>query len=375
MNEVVTQPTGKMASLAQQVEARMPMFTESLPKHIPVERFKRVIINAALRNPALADADRPTLMTSAMLAAQDGLLPDGREGAFVIFNTKMKVDQNGKQVDVWVPAVQWMPMVAGILKKIRNSKQVKAIVARVVYEGDDYDYWIDGEGEHLNYRPCDNPGKAIRVFAMAKTVDDELIVEPMTMAEVQKVRNVSRAKDSGPWKDWFEEMAKKTAIKRLAKRLPMSTDLDDLIRRDDELYDFKGDREASEAKRPQMSDFQERTFSEVPTGNVAIENETARQQAKESAQPSSPQQPSQPSADVPQTQTEEKSPAGAPTAETQASAGDTPDEPDEIFNDGFFAFGENKSIFDVPEKLSDADKAKWKNGYRAAELDRKAKGK
>ncbi len=371
MNEVVAQPAGKMASLAQQVEARLPMFTESLPKHIPVERFKRVIINAALRNPALAEADRPTLMTAAMLAAQDGLLPDGREGAFVIFNTKMKIEQNGKEVDKWVPAVQWMPMVAGILKKIRNSKQVKAIVARVVYEGDEYDYWIDGEGEHLNYRPCDNPGKAIRVFAMAKTVDDELIVEPMTMAEVQKVRNVSRAKDSGPWKDWFEEMAKKTAIKRLAKRLPMSTDLDDLIRRDDELYDFKGDREASEAKRPQMSDFQERTFSDVPTGNVAVENEAARQQAKEK-ETSSLQPPSQP-AEASQTP-DEKSPADT-SAAPQAAAGDTQDQPDEIFNDGYFAFGENKSIFDVPEKLSDADKAKWKNGYRAAELDRKAKGK
>ena len=34
--------------------------------------------------------------------------------------------------------------------------------------------------------------------------------------------------------DWYEEMCKKTVAKRHAKTLPMSTDLDDLLRRPDE---------------------------------------------------------------------------------------------------------------------------------------------
>ena len=60
----------------------------------------------------------------------------------------------------------------------------------------------------------------------------------MSLGEIEKVRKVSRAANKGPWVDWWEEMARKTVLRRLSKRLPMSTDLDDLIRRDDALYDF-----------------------------------------------------------------------------------------------------------------------------------------
>ena len=84
-------------------------FRAALPAHIPVERFKRVVMTAVVNNPSLLDADRRSLFDSAMKAAQDGLLPDGREGALVIFNAK----QNGG----WIKKVQWMPMIAGILKK------------------------------------------------------------------------------------------------------------------------------------------------------------------------------------------------------------------------------------------------------------------
>jgi len=61
----------------------------------------------------------------------------------------------------------------------------------------------------------------------------------MTTVEVEKVRQSSRAKNATPWTQWWDQMAKKTAIRRLSKRLPMSTDLDDLIRRDDELHDIE----------------------------------------------------------------------------------------------------------------------------------------
>src|SRR5688500_3765384 len=75
----------------------------ALPPHMPVERFMRVVLTAVNGNPDLLKADRRTLFESAMKAAQDGLLPDGRDGAFVTFSGK----------------VQWMPMVGGILKKVR----------------------------------------------------------------------------------------------------------------------------------------------------------------------------------------------------------------------------------------------------------------
>lgn len=236
-----------------QLQKMQPQFEAALPKHMPVARFERVVMTAVQNNPDLIAADRQSLWNAAMRAAQDGLLPDGREGAIVIYNTKVSI--NGK--DQWIKKAQWMPMVFGILKKVRNSNQVAMVTARVVYGGDNFRYWLDEQGEHILYEPCENPDKDVvrKVFAAARTKDGELLIEPLSPDDVEKIRSVSRAKNGGPWTDWWEEMAKKSAIRRLAKRLPMSSDLDDLVRRDDDLYDFgnKGGDPGGNGRKPPSS--------------------------------------------------------------------------------------------------------------------------
>ncbi|MFD1199533.1 recombinase RecT [Brucella gallinifaecis] len=218
----------------------------ALPPHIPVERFMRVVMTAVGGNADLMNADRRSLFESAMKAAQDGLLPDGRDGALVIFNAKAK--EGGK--DVWIKKVQWMPMVGGILKKIRNSGELLSLSAYVVYENDEFQYTL-GDEETIVHRPCldSNRGDAKLVYAIAKTKDGGIYREIMTLKDVEKVRAVSKTGKFGPWADWWDEMAKKTVIRRLAKRLPMSSDLDDLMRRDDDLYDFSGRRNDVDAQQ------------------------------------------------------------------------------------------------------------------------------
>ena len=229
-----------IAQFKRQITLNEGEFKSALPAHIPVERFMRIVQTAVSKNPDLLVADRRSLLTSSMLAAHDGLLPDGRDGALVIFNTKIKVD--GK--DKWIKAVQWMPMVAGIMKKVRNSGELSSIVAKVVYAGDKFRNWIDDKGEHLEYEAGDEQDRNIVrcVFAMAKLKDGSIEVEVLMPADIEKIRNVSRTKNTGPWVEWWDQMAIKSAIRRLSKRLPMSTDLDDLIRRDDALYDFENKR-------------------------------------------------------------------------------------------------------------------------------------
>lgn len=195
----------------------------ALPPHIPAERFIRVVITAVQGDPALLDAERKTLFEASMRAAQDGLLPDKREGALVIFKGK----------------VQWMPMIGGILKKVRNSGELVSIGAHIAYENDRFAYVL-GDEERIEHEPKldGDRGKPRAAYAIAKTKDGGIYREVMSIGEIEKVRKVSRAATNGPWVDWWEEMARKTVLRRLSKRLPMSTDLDDLIRRDDDLYDF-----------------------------------------------------------------------------------------------------------------------------------------
>lgn len=220
-----------------------PEFKHALPVHMPVERFMRVVITAVQRSPDLLVADRKSLFSSCMLCAQDGLLPDGREAALVIYNTKSKRD--GKEI--WEKRVQYIPMIAGIRKKVRNSDEIATWDARVVFANDHFEVVL-GDNERIEHKPnIFNPGDPVAVYSIAVLKNGERSREVMTIAEVQAVRARSKAKDSGPWITDFNEMARKTVLRRHSKALPVSTDLDDLIRRDDALYDFEGRKDGAAA--------------------------------------------------------------------------------------------------------------------------------
>lgn len=200
---------------------------DALPPQIPVEKFIRTTLTAVQMQPDLLGADRKSLLGSTMRAAQDGLLCDGREAALVIFNSK-----EGKKV-------QYMPMVGGILKKIRNSGELASISAQVVYDKDHFEYTL-GDDEHISHKPFlgTERGAQIAVYAIAKTKDGAIYREVMSVADVEKVRAASRAGKFGPWVEWWDEMAKKTVIRRLAKRLPSSADLDSVLQADNEASGF-----------------------------------------------------------------------------------------------------------------------------------------
>lgn len=252
---VATKSENPLVILHEQMEKRTSQFQAALPAHIPVERFKRVILTAIQNNAALATADRQTLWNSAMRAAQDGLLPDGREGAMVIYKTKVK---DGSR-EFWIEAVQWMPMVAGIRKKVRNSGEIATWDAHVVYEKDQFDYEL-GDEPMIKHKPFlgGDPGKVIAAYSIARLKSGEKSFEVMPVHQIERVRQFSKNKDRGPWVDHYGEMCRKTVVRRHSKVLPMSTDLDDLIRRDDDLYDMDGASDKNQAgavKRPQLVDF------------------------------------------------------------------------------------------------------------------------
>ena len=203
-----------------QLTAMQPQFAAALPKHVSPERFVRVMMTAVQMTPALLNADRRTLFSSAMKASQMGLLPDGREGAIVMFK-----DQ-----------AQFMPMVAGVMKMVRNSGEISTWSVQAVYENDNFDFCL-GDEEHITHKPAlSGRGKIIAVYSIVSMKDGEKSREVMSVEDVKAIRARSRSGNSGPWVSDFAEMAKKTVVRRHAKRLPMSTDLDDVLRADDEIF-------------------------------------------------------------------------------------------------------------------------------------------
>ena len=229
-----------MELFRSQLEQRLATFADALPPHISVERFKSVVAWAVMADPALLGADRVSLFEACLAAANDGLLPDKREGALVIYNTKVKEGSK----EFWIQKVQWLPMVRGVITKVYNTGKVKSVSMDLVYGGDAWRYWKDDQGEHYQHEPAEDRDKSIirRVYAAVVMKDSEgggVFAEPMDMEEIEKVRKASKTPDRGPWKDWWEEMAKKTPMRRLAKRLPIAREIGQVLERDNFLYDVE----------------------------------------------------------------------------------------------------------------------------------------
>jgi len=202
------------------IEKMAPQFKAALPAHVSVDKFVRVTLTAVQTNPQLLEADRRTLFAAATKAAQMGLLPDGREGAIVTFKNQ----------------AQWMPMVAGIMKLVRNSGEISTWSVQAVYENDNFDFCL-GDEEHITHKPAlANRGKLIAVYSIVTMKDGEKSREVMSVEDVNQIRARSRSGQSGPWVSDFAEMAKKTVVRRHSKRLPLSTDIDGMIKEDDELF-------------------------------------------------------------------------------------------------------------------------------------------
>jgi recombination protein RecT len=253
MNAVVeTKAPSAIAVVRHQLDGMEDQFRAALPAHMPVERFKRVVMTAIQNNPELMECDRRSLWNAAMKAAQDGLLPDGREGAMVV--RKDKKSPTGKSAN-------WQPMIAGIRKKARNSGEIASWDAHVVCEGDHFQFQL-GDNPQINhsYDLSTVRGKIVGAYSVCTLKDGTKSYEVMSISDIHAIRDRSdgwKAFKAGwikstPWSTDEGEMCRKTVARRHSKVIPMSTDLDDLIRRDDDLYDLKGASDA-EVKGPRLS--------------------------------------------------------------------------------------------------------------------------
>ncbi|WP_417790320.1 recombinase RecT [Terasakiella pusilla] len=203
------------------LERMKPQLQMALPKHLTPDRMIRVALAAINKTPKLLECNRDSLYAAIMTSAQLGLEPDGVLGqAYLI--------PFGKDV-------QFIPGYKGLIALARNSGDVSSIQAQAVRAGDHFDYGF-GLNERLDHVPSDDPdreNKPITHFwAMAKFKDGGHHWDVMTVAQVEAIRDGSQGyksakrfakngKINSPWVDHFEEMGKKTVIRRIAKYLPM----------------------------------------------------------------------------------------------------------------------------------------------------------
>jgi len=208
-------------------------FKAVLPTQQHVDRFIRVVMTAVQQNPKLVDADRQSFYASCMKCAQEGLTPDGKEAVLKIYSTK-----RGNE---WIDMVGYEPMTEGLLKKLRLSGEViGAPRVHVVHEKDQFDFQL-GDDERIVHKPVlGDRGPVIAAYSIVKLKSGDTSREVMSRSEIDAIMQRSKSKDKsgeiiGPWKTDYSEMCRKTVFKRHYKRLPRSSDLDNVINEDNEL--------------------------------------------------------------------------------------------------------------------------------------------
>lgn len=250
MNQLTTT---EPRSVREHIIKATPEFGKALPAHIPAEKFQRTVLTALTMNPDIARAASKTtggmqsLLTACTKAATDGLIIDGREAALVTFRQKV----SGKnEPDKYEDRVQYIPMVAGLMKKARNSGEIAAIGAHVVYKNDKFTYVL-GDDERIEHEPSldGDRGAPIAVYAIVRLKDGSVQREVMDRNAVMRIASQSKnsfqydpakGKNYGEW--W-----RKTVIRRISKYLPSSSDRDEFmqaVERIDDDFEFNPEIDA-----------------------------------------------------------------------------------------------------------------------------------
>lgn len=211
-NTAMQPATKRLGTLAALLESKKPQLAQVLPKHLTPERLVKIAISAVSKNPALLNCTPESVYLSVAQAAQLGLEPGGVLG--------------GAYLVPYKSTCQLIVGYRGLIDLARRSGQIASIEAHVVRRGDAFDLEF-GLTPKLMHKPkLDGaPGEMQFAYAIARLRDGSVQYEVMTKAEIDAIRGRSRSGTSGPWVTDYEEMARKTVLRRLAKYLPLSTEL------------------------------------------------------------------------------------------------------------------------------------------------------
>jgi recombination protein RecT len=197
-------------TVGQMLAANADALNEALARHVDADRLIRVSLAQIRKTPALAKCSPVSLAQAIMEAGRLGVEPGLLGQAYLVpYGTEATLIVGYR----------------GLIELARRSGNVTKVEARIVHEHDAFEVEF-GSSARFSHRPnlFGDRGKPIGVYAEATYADAAGTVqrEFMTVAEVEAIRARSKAGRSGPWVSDWAEMAKKTAVRRLVKMLPLS---------------------------------------------------------------------------------------------------------------------------------------------------------
>lgn len=257
MGTAVATVTEKATKLAAYFSGAADKFSSFMPEK-DVAKFLRVVNNAIMRDPQIAEASTQSVFLECQKAAADGLVLDGREAVLNRFLTNKRQKVNGKWVDNWVMEVVYIPMIRGLRKIVSQAPQIVAWDAALVYEaefhgqdekGRDRFEYERGVTPRLVHRPIvvGERGPVVAAYSVVKLRSGEVSVDLLTRGQLDKIKGRTKARKrgkdgqpgeiTGPWVSDEDEMFIKTVARHHFKQLPL-TEKAEAFERVDGLYDM-----------------------------------------------------------------------------------------------------------------------------------------
>ena len=192
------------------MEKAAPAIQSALPSNgvdvrARAQRAIRCAMTELRRQPKLLECDKVSILGSVVQACQLGLELDATLGhAYLV--------PYGNQCQM---VIGYRGMIALALR----SRNVRAISAEVVYEGDTFEV-EQGTSPRLRHVPAlKDRGEIVAAYAIAQLADGGTQFRVLTLDDIGKRKKASKASRSGPWQDWYDEMVRKTAVRSLCKIL------------------------------------------------------------------------------------------------------------------------------------------------------------
>lgn len=216
-NQMATTGNSEKKTMQTYIQAMQGEIKKALPSVITPERFTRMVLSAISVNPKLASCTKASFLGAMMNAAQLGLEPNTPLGQAYILPYMNK----------GALEAQFQIGYKGLIDLAYRSGEVEVVQAHIVYENDKFECEYGLEPK-LTHTPADKDrGEPIKVYAVFKTKSGGYGFEVMSMEDVRNhASKYSKAYSSSfsPWKTNFEEMAKKTVLKKVLKYAPLKSD-------------------------------------------------------------------------------------------------------------------------------------------------------
>lgn len=227
-NQVATTKNSETKTMQSYIRSMEGEIKKALPSVITPERFTRMVLSAVSVNPKLASCTPQSFLGAMMSAAQLGLEPNTPLGQAYILPYK-----NHDTLEA-----QFQLGYKGLIDLAYRSEEVEVVQAHIVYANDEFECQYGLEPKLTHKPAASDRGEPVKVYAVFKTKSGGYGFEVMSIDDVRNhAKKYSKAYNTSfsPWKTNFEEMAKKTVLKKVLKYAPLKSDFVKAVVQDDSI--------------------------------------------------------------------------------------------------------------------------------------------